>query len=127
MKRIILAAACCLTALFSFAKEAELVTERYSPSQGCLTEWTPFALTLFGPVGLPWGEWNVNGLQIGVFNSANELSGLQIGAVNTACELSGVQIGVVNLADRARGLQIGLVNVIATDDVPFLPIVNWSF
>ncbi len=101
------------TASLGWAKEAALVNERISGREACMTEWTPFALTICGPVGLPWGDWNVKGLQIGLFNSVNELSGLQL--------------GVINIADRAYGLQIGVVNVIATDDVPFLPIVNWSF
>jgi len=102
-----------LAAACASAKEAKLVNERIEGGQGCMTEWTPFALTLCGPVGLPWGDWNVKGLQIGVFNSINELSGLQI--------------GVVNITDRAYGMQIGVINVITTDDVPFLPILNWSF
>jgi len=113
MKKLVvfsLMAACCLA---GFAKEAKLTNECISCREGCMTDWTPFALTLCGPVGLPWGDWNVKGLQIGVFNSVNELSGLQI--------------GVVNIADRAYGMQIGVVNVITTDDVSFLPIVNWSF
>ena len=78
-----------------------------------MTEWTPFALTLAGPVGLPWGDWNIKGLQIGIWNDVYEFSGLQL--------------GVVNIADRAYGVQLGVVNVIAGDDIPFLPIFNWSF
>ena len=111
--RTILLAVALLAVASSFAKEATIVNERVSAREGCMTEWTPFALTLCGPVGLPWGDWNVKGLQIGLFNSVYELSGLQI--------------GIVNIADRAAGLQIGVVNVITTDDVPFLPIVNWGF
>jgi len=113
MKRLVAAVAVAVFAATAFAKEAVLTNERVSGRAGCMTEWTPFALTLCGPVGLPWGDWNVKGLQIGLFNSVNELSGLQV--------------GVVNIADRAHGFQVGVVNVITTDDVPFLPIVNWSF
>ncbi len=112
MRKIVFALLAML-AINSVAAEAKIVNERVCTRQGCMTEWTPFALTLCGPVGLPWGDWNVKGLQIGLFNSVYELSGLQI--------------GVVNIADRARGMQIGVVNVISSDDCAFLPIVNWSF
>jgi len=113
VKKIVVFSLVAAVGLIGFAKEATLTNERVEGRQGCMTEWTPFALTLCGPVGLPWGDWNVHGLQIGVFNSVNELSGLQI--------------GIVNVADRAYGMQIGAVNVISTDDVACLPIVNWSF
>jgi len=113
VKKLIVAALCAFMATSLLAREAVLKTERKNSCEGCMSEWTPFALTLCGPVGLPWGNWNVKGLQIGLANYTYELSGLQI--------------GVVNITDRAYGFQIGVVNVIASDDVPFLPIVNWSF
>ena len=113
MKKLLLACALVALSVAAEAKEATLVDEPVDSREGCLTDWTPFALTIAGPVGLPWGFWNVKGLQIGLWNDVYEFSGLQV--------------GVVNVADRAYGLQIGVVNVIATDDVPFLPILNWSF
>lgn len=112
MKRLLLAFA--LFGMLSVsAAEAKLKQVRSDSREGCMTEWTPFALTLAGPVGLPWGDWNIKGLQIGIWNDVYEFSGLQL--------------GVVNIADRAYGVQLGVVNVIAGDDVPFLPIFNWSF
>ena len=113
MKRLLMACAIAALAFSAGAKEATVVNETCDSREGCLADWTPFALTIAGPVGLPWGFWDVKGLQIGIWNDVYQLSGLQI--------------GVVNVADRAYGLQVGVVNVIATDDVPFLPIVNWSF
>ena len=113
MKKILLACLVAAASVVAEAKEATIADEPADSREGCLTDWTPFALTIAGPVGLPWGFWNVKGLQVGIWNDVYQLSGLQI--------------GVVNVADRAYGLQIGVVNVIATDDVPFLPIVNWSF
>ena len=114
MKKVILAFAVVLLALATFAKEATLTHEKNtSAREGAMTGWTPFALTLVGPVGLPFGSWDVKGLQIGIWNDVDAFSGLQI--------------GVVNVADRAYGLQIGVVNIIAADDIPFLPILNWSF
>jgi len=112
MKKLVLALALMASAC-AFAKEAALVTERPDYRAGCMTEWTPCALTLFGPVGLPWGDWNVRGFQLGLWNSVYEFQGLQL--------------GIVNIADRAQGVQIGVVNVITSNDVPFLPIVNWNF
>ena len=114
MKRLAVALAAVVMGASAFAREATLTDERNaSCREGCLADWTPFALTIAGPVGLPWGFWNVKGLQVGIWNDVYEFSGLQI--------------GVVNVADRAYGVQVGVVNVISTDDVPFLPILNWSF
>ncbi len=114
MKRVVVALVAVLLGFATFAKEASLTYEKNpSAREGVLTEWTPFALTLFGPVGLPFGNWDVKGLQIGIWNDVDAFTGLQI--------------GVVNVADRAYGLQIGVINIIAADDVPFLPVVNWSF
>ena len=113
MKKLVFACALAAMSAGVFAKEATLVKERKYVSDECMREWTPFALTVCGPVGLPWGFWDVNGLQVGVINSVYQFSGLQV--------------GVINIAERAYGLQIGVVNVIAADDCPFLPVVNWSF
>jgi len=113
MKKLILVACAVMLAFGAGAAEAKLVNERCPARGDCMTSWTPFALTLAGPVGLPWGDWNVKGLQIGVWNDVYEFSGLQI--------------GVVNVADRAYGVQIGVVNVIAGEDIPFLPVINWCF
>jgi len=112
MKKLVLAAALLASACAS-AKVATMTEERVRPCENCMKEWTPFALTLCGPVGLPWGDWNIYGMQLGVINSVYEFSGLQL--------------GVVNIATRAYGVQIGVVNVITSDDVPFLPIMNWCF
>lgn len=112
MKRLLFAFA-LIGMLSASAAEAKLTQVRSNSREGCMTEWTPFALTLAGPVGLPWGDWNVKGLQIGLWNDVYEFSGLQL--------------GIVNIADRAYGVQLGVVNVIAGDDLPFLPIFNWSF
>ena len=113
MKKLMCVCAAIAMAASVFAKEATIVQDRGCAREGCVSNWTPFALTLVGPVGLPWGSWEVKGLQIGVWNDVEAFSGLQI--------------GVVNVADRAYGIQIGVFNVIASDDVPFLPVVNWSF
>jgi len=113
MKKLIFALILTAFASGAFAKEATLVTERKYASEDCMREWTPFALTICGPVGLPWGFWDVKGLQVGIINSVYQFSG--------------VQIGGINIAERAYGLQIGFVNVISSDDCPFLPVVNWSF
>jgi len=97
----------------TFAKEAKIVEEKITYAPGCMKQWTPVALTLAGPVGLPCGDWDVKGFQLGIWNSVYQFSGLQL--------------GIVNIADRAYGVQIGVVNVITSNDIPFFPIVNWSF
>ncbi len=113
MKKLMTMLVAAALAAGAFAKEATLVHERGLPREGAMSDWTPFALTIAGPVGLPWGSWNIKGLQIGIWNDVHEFSGLQIGGIN--------------VADRAYGIQIGFINVIAGDDIPFLPVLNWSF
>ncbi len=113
MKKLMMACVVALLSAGAFAKEATLTMEKGCVREGCMTNWTPFALTIAGPVGLPWGSWCVKGLQVGIWNDVVSFSGLQVGAVN--------------IADRAYGVQIGFVNVIAGDDIPFLPVLNWSF
>lgn len=113
MKKLMAMLVAATLAAGAFAKEATLVHERGCAREGAMSDWTPFALTIAGPVGLPWGSWNVKGLQIGIWNDVHEFSGLQIGGIN--------------VADRAYGIQIGFINVISGDDIPFLPVVNWSF
>jgi len=117
-------ATCCLA---GFSKEAKLTVVRPGPACGCMTEYTPFRLTIAGPVALPPGFWDVKGLEIGLFNWTERLEGLQIGAVNLTDAFSGVQIGAINVSRDAYGVQIGVVNVIEGCDCPFLPIVNWNF
>lgn len=113
MRRLVVAFVSAMLVAGAFAKEATLTNERGCVREGAMSDWTPFALTIAGPVGIPCGSWNVKGLQIGIWNDVREFSGLQIGCIN--------------VADRAYGVQIGFVNVIAGDDIPFLPVLNWSF
>ena len=52
----------------------------------------------------------------------------QVGLANTADDVSGFQLGIINVAENLYGLQIGLVNIIESKTTfSFLPIVNWSF
>lgn len=128
--------------------------ERFSLMTGDIT---PFQLSIFTPVELPWGDWdvrgvrisaiygqarNVTGLDLGVWNAATETltgwqiglgnvggytRGLQTGAINCAARLKGLQIGIINYADSANGLQIGLINVISDSHWPFCFILNMCF
>lgn len=55
---------------------------------------------------------HVVGVQVGLYNTANEVSGLQIGVVNSAQYLHGIQIGLLNfnvhgLSAIAPALNIG--------------------
>lgn len=72
-------------------------------------------------------EKSFTGLQLGGVNIGEEVNALQLGLYNEADDLSGVQIGLINHARIARGLQVGLINVIESNDLQFLPIVNFFF
>ena len=126
MRRCLLAVAFALAAFGSFAKEANLTLVRSEPS-GCMSDWTPFRISLAGPVALPWGNWNIIGLDVGIWNDSEEMDGLEIGVVNTVYRMRGLQIGVVNVARNAYGVQVGVVNVIRSSDIPFIPVIHWCF
>ena len=126
MKRLTCAMLVAVLTAATFAKEANLTTVRSEPS-GCMSDWTPFRISLTGPVALPWGDWNVKGLDIGLWNDAAEMDGLEIGVVNTTYRMRGLQVGVVNVTRNAYGVQLGVVNVIRANDIPFIPVVHWSF
>ena len=126
MRRYLLAVAFVIAAFGSFAKEATLTVVRSEPS-GCMSDWTPFRISLAGPVALPWGNWNIIGLDVGIWNDSEEMDGLEIGVVNTVNRMRGLQIGVINVARNAYGMQVGVVNVIRSSDIPFIPVIHWCF
>ena len=109
------------------AEQAMLKTVHPGAAPGCMSAYTPFKLTLAGPVALPWGNWDVYGLEIGVWNATDVMKGLQVGAVNVTDEFCGLQIGAVNVSRIGNGFQIGVVNVVSGMDHPFLPVINWAF
>lgn len=127
MKRVLLVAAFALVASVSLAKEANVTVVRPGPAVGSMTDYTPFKLTIVGPVALPPGSWDVKGLEIGIFNWTDRLEGLQIGIVNMTDAFSGLQFGVINHSRDAYGMQIGVINLIEGCDCPFLPLINWNF
>ena len=127
MKRVLLMAAFALAASVSLAKEANVTVVRPGPAVGSMTDYTPFKLTIAGPVALPPGTWDVKGLEIGIFNWTDRLEGLQIGIVNMTDAFSGLQFGAINHSRDAYGMQIGVINLIEGSDCPFLPLINWNF
>lgn len=127
MKSVFLAVAFAFAACFSFAEQATLTTVHPGPASGCMSAYTPFKLTLVGPVALPWGSWDVYGLEIGVWNATDVMKGLQVGAVNVTDAFCGLQVGAVNVSRIGNGFQIGVVNVVSGKDHPFLPVINWAF
>ena len=126
MKKLICMAA-VVCAMIAMAREANVTVVRPGPAVGCMTDYTPVKLTLAGPVALPWGSWDVYGLEIGVWNATDVMKGLQVGAVNVTDEFCGLQIGAVNVSRIGNGFQIGVVNVVCGMDHPFLPVINWAF
>lgn len=126
MKKMIFAVI-AMMAVVSFADQATMVTVHPGAAPGCMSEYTPIKLTLVGPAALPWGSWDVYGLEVGVWNDTPVMKGLQIGVVNVTDEFCGLQIGAVNVSRIGCGFQIGVVNIVSGADCPFLPIVNWAF
>ena len=126
MKKAVCAVIAML-AMVSFADRATMVTVHPGAASGCLSEYAPFKLTLAGPAALPWGNWDVYGLEVGIWNDTPVMKGLQIGVVNLTDEFCGLQIGAVNVSRIGNGFQIGIVNVVSGMDHPFLPVINWAF
>ncbi len=68
------------------------------------------------------------GFQSGFYNDLDNGEAFQLGFINRAVRVSGFQLGIVNYTEDMYGLQIGLINFIRSkDELPVLPIVNWSF
>ena len=126
MKKIMLAALLAVSAV-AFGAEATLKVEGKNPPAEIMRSFTPLSITIITPVALPPGFWDVKGLQVGGFNWAENLDGWQIGFFNTTDVCRGWQLGGINYARKMYGLQIGFVNVIEDNDVPFLPVINWYF
>lgn len=53
---------------------------------------------------------SLEGAQVGVFNTVNDIFGLQAGVVNGGEFVSGCQIGVANGGGSVNGLQLGAIN-----------------
>jgi len=81
----------------------------------------------FGCIGLVDADfigWQDNYVNI----TKGNFEGLQLGIYNYANQMNGIQLGLVNYAVNMKGLQIGLVNIIKQGGAfPVFPIVNWSF
>jgi hypothetical protein len=67
---------------------------------------------------------NVDGVQFGLTNIVNRLKGFQAGIVNVVDRISGPQIGLVNYADRGS-FQLGLVNINNKSSMPFMILFNF--
>lgn len=127
MKKMLFVAAMALLSGAVLAKPATLIEDKNPPTH-CMKAWTPLSLNIVTPVGLPWGfDWDVKGLQVGIWNWVPDFDGWQIGLVNTTDRFRGLQLGVVNVTRQMYGVQVGVVNVIETNDIPFLPIINCYF
>ena len=127
MKRVFLAVSIFCVCL-AYGAEAVLKTEGKNPPSQCLKTYTPLSLNIITPVGLPWGfDWDVKGLQVGVWNWIEDFDGVQIGVVNTTDRFRGLQIGGINVTRKMYGVQIGFLNIIEDNDIPFFPVLNWYF
>ena len=74
-------------------------------------------------------ESDVIGLQLAAINLGDhtDIKGLQVGLYNTAQNVYGLQIGIVNVAASLHGIQIGLVNFNHTGPFVVSPILNVGF
>ncbi len=71
----------------------------------------------------------VTGLQLALVNQSafTNIRGLQVGVYNRANDVYGIQIGLVNFAANLRGIQIGLMNFNASGPFKISPILNVGF
>jgi len=73
-------------------------------------------------------EGKFTGLAWGLGNSCNDAEGFLLGFVNMTTAMNGFQLGFINYTRRLHGLQVGLLNIVKDkEQLPVLPIVNWSF
>lgn len=76
------------------------------------------------------GESTVVGLQLAAIanlSAFTKVYGLQVGLYNRAQDVYGFQIGLVNVAKSLHGVQIGLVNFNETGTFYVSPILNIGF
>lgn len=80
----------------------------------------------FGLVNLDDGD--VKGIQWSAVNIARmNVEGAQLGWFNSAGYVHGIQISLVNYAGKMKGVQLGIVNIIDEGGMfPVFPILNWS-
>ena len=77
--------------------------------------------------GVNYFSGDFKGLQIGFANWIDSGDMFQFGGYNGGYDVQGLQIGIINTANKLQGLQIGLVNIISNSDISFFPIVNGFF
>jgi hypothetical protein len=90
---------------------------------------TVIGLQIAGLANLNQASSSVVGVQFAVANLANftQITGLQVGLYNRAQDVRGLQIGLVNRTDNLHGLQIGVVNFNAKGPFAVSPILNVGF
>ncbi len=67
------------------------------------------------------------GVQVGLWNEAGSILGIQAGIINTAGIAHGLQVGLINRAEEMYGFQVGVINVIRDAEIQFCPVVNIGF
>ena len=128
MKSILLTVVLALVGITSSAKQATLTIAHPGTEPDSQSGYfTPLRLTLAGPVALPWGSWDVYGLEVGIWNATDVVKGLEVGAIGCSDVVKGLEIGFFNVNDVMKGLEIGVVNIVSGADSPFLPVINWAF
>jgi hypothetical protein len=128
MKKILTVALLISFVWSAFGTDAVMKMEGKNPPTRCMKDYTPLSINVITPVGLPWGfDWDVKGLQIGIWNWVEDFDGVQIGIVNTTDCFRGLQIGGINVTRKMYGVQVGFLNLIEDNDNPFFPVLNWYF
>lgn len=83
-----------------------------------------------GGLNLNYAETSVIGLQLAALGNHSpfaKIYGLQVGLYNRANEVFGLQVGLVNFAQDLHGIQIGLINFNAKGLFAVAPILNVGF
>jgi len=89
-----------------------------------------FGLQVAGILNSNSAASSVSGIQLAL--AANNcphtnIYGLQVGLYNNAQDVYGLQIGLVNVAKSLHGLQIGLINFNHTGTFTVSPFLNFGF
>lgn len=88
---------------------------RKDSSQG--DGYTPFMFGIWTPVQVPWSQFDVGGLRLGLYSTCHDLFGIDVGVAGVVENRSmGLRVNVANVSlGDGLGLDIAVANLVAED------------